>query len=127
MMKTSMSYFHTREIAVTETIVDTPLCGYHHAEGHSGRWKDCPRCCNDFETEMYVYYGTNEYNFAKLENPPAYDPTRCSKCGTVIVLSEGGYSRKGEEYWCGECTDSAIGNFFRRTRRSSRGPSAGRR
>ncbi len=28
-----------------------------------------------FETEMYVYYGTNEYNFEVLENPPEYEPT----------------------------------------------------
>lgn len=49
------------------------LCGYHHAEGHRGSWKDCSRCRREFETEIYVYYGTNEYNFEKLEDPPAYE------------------------------------------------------
>ena len=39
------------------------LCGYHYTEEHEGNWKDCPECRNSFETEIYVYYGTNEYNF----------------------------------------------------------------
>jgi hypothetical protein len=90
------------------------LCGYHHAEEHSGSWKDCSDCRADFETEMeiYVYYGTNEYNFIKLDNPPSYEPTKCSECGTVIVLSEGGYSSRGDEYWCEKCTDANIQNMF---------------
>jgi len=57
------------------------LCGYHHAEGHSGHWKECSQCREDTETEMYVYYGTNEYNFEKLENPPDYEPTKCQVWG----------------------------------------------
>jgi hypothetical protein len=80
------------------------LCGYHHNENHEGDWKNCPRCREDFETEMYVWYGTNKYNFEKLENPPAYEPTKCSRCGTVIVLSEGGYTSLGSKYWCEQCT-----------------------
>jgi len=80
------------------------LCGYHYAEGHPGRWQDCPQCKDDFETEMYVWYGTNEFNFEKLEDPPEYEPTKCSKCGRVIVLSEEGYSCRGDEYLCQDCT-----------------------
>ncbi len=82
------------------------LCGYHKNEGHSGDWKTCSKCREDFEheVEMYVYYGTNEYNFEKLKNPPKYKPTHCSTCGAVIVLSEGGYSTQGGEYSCGACT-----------------------
>jgi hypothetical protein len=97
------------------------LCGYHHAEAHRGRWKECSQCRDAFETEMYVYYGTNEYNFETLENPPAYEPTRCSRCGTVIVLSAGGYSMLGEAYWCADCTDAEIsgrGGGRRRRRRA---------
>ena len=52
---------------------------------------------------MYVWYGTNEYNFEKLKNPPAYEPTRCSECKTVIVLSQDLYSIKGRKYLCGTC------------------------
>jgi hypothetical protein len=81
------------------------LCGYHFAEEHQGNWKDCSECRDSFETEMYVYYGTNEYNFEKLENPPEYEPTRCSKCNSIIVLSEGGYLSKGDEYLCYECSE----------------------
>ncbi len=81
------------------------LCGYHYGEEHSGDWKMCPECREAFETEMYVYYGTNEYNFEKLENPPEYEPTRCAKCNTIIVLSEGGFSIKSEQYFCAKCSD----------------------
>jgi len=80
------------------------LCGYHFAEDHPGNWKDCPLCREAFETEMYVWYGTNEYNFEKLENPPEYEPTKCAKCGRGIVLGEEGYSIKGGEYHCEKCT-----------------------
>jgi len=66
------------------------LCGYHHTEGHPGDWTDCPKCRESFETEMYVWYGTNEYNFKKLPNPPAYEPTHCADCGRVIRLGRMG-------------------------------------
>jgi hypothetical protein len=80
------------------------LCASHHAEGHPGAWQDCARCRDAFETEMYVYYGTNDYNFTKLENPPAFEPTKCGKCRVVIKLGEGGYSMHRGRYWCGECS-----------------------
>jgi hypothetical protein len=80
------------------------LCGYHHIEGHEGDWKDCPECREAFETEMYVWYGTNEYNFEKLPNPPEFEPTRCSDCGRVIRLGEDGYSVQGGHYRCDRCT-----------------------
>lgn len=79
------------------------LCAHHHEEGHAGAWQDCPECREDFETEMYVWYGTNEYNFEKLANPPAYEPTTCAKCGKVIHLGEGGYSICGNDYFCIRC------------------------
>lgn len=79
------------------------LCGYHQAEGHKGNWKDCAECRQSFKTEMYVWYGTNEYNFEKLENPPAYEPTKCSRCGIIINLGTDGYSTLGDQYWCEEC------------------------
>ena len=79
------------------------LCGHHYAERHPGYWKDCPQCREDCETELYVYYGTNEYNFEKLENPPEYEPTRCVKCDTVISMGEDGYSISQEGYLCEQC------------------------
>lgn len=81
------------------------LCGFHYNEGHSGDWKNCPECRDSFPTEIYIYYGTNEYNFEKLEDVPDYEPTKCSKCNAVIVLSDGGYSSRGDEYFCARCTD----------------------
>lgn len=80
------------------------LCGYHHTEGHSGAWQDCASCRSGFETELYVHYGTNEYNFTKLQNPPSYEPTKCNGCGIVISLAEDGYSIQGSHYWCERCS-----------------------
>ena len=79
------------------------LCGFHSAEGHSGAWQECPRCRDEFETEMYVYYGTNEYNFEILPNPPQFEPTLCSKCKRRITLGEDGYTRRGAKYTCMTC------------------------
>jgi hypothetical protein len=39
-----------------------------------------------------------------FENPPAYLPTKCARCGIVISLGYDGYSTKGNEYWCEACT-----------------------
>lgn len=85
------------------------LCGFHSGEGHPGRWQDCPQCREAFETEMYVWYGTNEYNFEKLPNPPAYEPTTCHACGRVIVLGDGGYSMRDGRHFCGQCTAKEMG------------------
>jgi hypothetical protein len=84
------------------------LCGHHSTEGHAGRWQDCSKCREDIETEMYVYYGTNEYNFEKLADPPAFEPTRCCKCGRVIDLNMGGCSRSVAGYTCFDCLSPEI-------------------
>ena len=88
------------------------LCGFHYNEGHSGHWKDCPECRKAFETEMYVYYGTNGYNFEKLKNPPEYESTKCSQCDKVIALGEDGYMVKGGEYWCSKCSAADLPDFI---------------
>ena len=79
------------------------LCSHHATEGHEGRWQDCPVCRESFPTEMYVWYGTNEYNFAKLPNPPSHAPTTCSKCGRVINLATDEYSIQGGKHFCSRC------------------------
>lgn len=81
------------------------LCGFHEAEAHKGDWKTCVPCRTSFEAEMYVYYGTNEYNFEKLENPPSYEPTHCSRCDEIINLGEDGYSALGRKYFCMDCSE----------------------
>ena len=80
------------------------LCAFHHSEGHAGKWQDCAECRASFETEIYVWYGTNEYNFERLTNPPSYEPTQCDGCGVVIKLSEGGYSQGAKGTFCEKCT-----------------------
>jgi hypothetical protein len=76
------------------------LCSFHFNEGHKGGWQDCKKCRANFETEMYVWYGTNEYNFEKLGNPPKFKPTRCADCGRVIHLGTDGYSWSEGKYYC---------------------------
>jgi len=89
------------------------LCSYHYNEGHSGKWQDCEKCRAGFETEIYVYYGTNEYNFEKLENPPAFEPTHCAQCGTVINLGYDGYLQSGPKYYCESCGNKRIRDVIR--------------
>ncbi len=79
------------------------LCAYHVNEGHTGDWKTCKQCSTDFDTETYVYYGTNNYNFEKLENPPKYEPTRCVKCNKIINLGKDGFVAGKDGYTCMSC------------------------
>jgi hypothetical protein len=79
------------------------LCGLHFNEGHKGSWRDCKTCRKDIETEMYVYYGTNEHNFEKLADPPTFEPTRCAKCNKVIKLAEEGYTLSRGKTFCMTC------------------------
>ncbi len=97
------------------------LCGSHHVEEHKGGWKTCKKCRDDFEPEMYVWYGMNEYNFEKLPNPPAFEPTHCSKCGERIVLPDGGYSTLCGVYRCDNCpiTDKEREEIFREFKEKS--------
>ena len=88
------------------------ICGYHFEAGHDGPWKECQKCRKDINPELYAYNATNEYNFDVLENPPPFEPTKCSKCGQVIRLSEGGYSMKGGQYKCFKCTSADSPGVF---------------
>ena len=85
------------------------LCGSHHMEGHEGQWKTCSECREGVRTEMYVYYGTNSYNFEKLEHPPAFEPTHCDGCGAVIRLAEDGYSEGPSGTLCQTCSSKRLG------------------
>jgi hypothetical protein len=86
------------------------LCGYHHTEEHEGDWKTCKKCYDDFkhELEMYVWYGTNEYNFEKLPNPPKFPRTHCAGCDKIISLPDGGYTSLRDIYVCGECMEDGF-------------------
>ena len=65
-------------------------------------------CKAAFPTEIYVGYGTNEYNFEKLTDPPSYEPTRCNVCNAIIKLNEGGYSQGPKGMLCGKCTSKSF-------------------
>jgi hypothetical protein len=84
------------------------LCSAHYHEEHAGTWQKCTQCPQDYETEMYVWYGTNEYNFEVLKNPPQFKPTHCVHCKRVISLSEDGYAVANSKYYCEKCADEQI-------------------
>jgi hypothetical protein len=88
------------------------ICSAHFSEEHEGSWQDCKKCPEGVETEMHVYYGTNEYNFEKLANPPKYKPTRCTKCDRVIRLGYDGYSYGSDGYTCDKCSREKFGDAF---------------
>lgn len=79
------------------------LCSYHYCEDHEGNWQDCQDCREEFDTEIYVYQGTNEFNFEVLKNPPAYEPTHCKGCNRIIHLGDGGYTLASGNYFCMKC------------------------
>lgn len=80
------------------------LCGTHFNEEHDGHWKDCAKCRSMVDDEMYAYYGTNEYNFEVLDNPPSFELQKCYPCGTTIDRTLGGYSDGPEGLKCGPCS-----------------------
>jgi hypothetical protein len=83
------------------------LCGYHSAEGHAGSWQECTACRNGFETELFVYYGTNEYNFVTLEDPPSFTPTLCASCKRRINLGQDGHTvLPTGDHLCEACASS---------------------
>lgn len=85
------------------------LCSAHCAEGHEGHWTECKKCRDMISTTAeYVWYATNEYNFEKLQNPPAYDPIRCSKCDCMIRIGEDGYSVSSGKYSCARCSPFSL-------------------
>jgi DNA-directed RNA polymerase subunit RPC12/RpoP len=84
------------------------LCSYHHREGHKGSWKNCRLCRKSFKTEIFVWYGTNEYNFEKLENPPEFERTFCAGCGRVISLVDDAYMAADYRYWCETCAQKRL-------------------
>gem|GEM_PF-2220123 len=89
------------------------LCSYHFSHRHKGDWKNCAACRKSFEIEMYVWYGTNEFNISKLKDPPVYEPTKCIDCGGVIVLSSDHYARNADGYRCHNCSEIYSEKRFR--------------
>lgn len=79
------------------------LCGAHFSEGHDGKWQDWTECREGFEREMVAWYGTNEFNFEKRANPPAFEPTLCARYKSRINLGTDGYTINDNGYWCARC------------------------
>jgi len=60
------------------------LCASHMREGHKGQWQSCTKCREFCAAEMVCWYGTNEFNFEKMPDPPSFTPTHCAQCNAVI-------------------------------------------
>jgi len=75
----------------------------HFVEEHRGSWQDCKKCRRLIEPELYAYFGTNDYNFEKLANPPAYEPTHCTGCNKVIKLASDSYTLAKGGTYCISC------------------------
>lgn len=88
------------------------LCGYHNTENHKGNWKTCKRCLNSFDTEDYVWYGTDEYNFEKLPDPPKFEPTLCGNCKHIIKRSEEEYTLlPNGQFFCEICGTKQMNRY----------------
>ncbi len=46
----------------------------------------------------------------------AYLPTKCAKCGAVISLGYDGYSIKGDQYFCEDCSRKEMEDIHRQRR-----------
>lgn len=80
------------------------LCAFHFNMNHAGNWQDCSPCRENFDKmELYIYSGTNEYNFEVLDNPPHYKPTHCDDCSKVIRVGREGYSIIKKKTLCMDC------------------------
>lgn len=93
------------------------LCGSHWSEEHEGDWQTCEACRTAFATELYVWFGTNEYNFEKLADPPPFQPTYCASCHRRIRLGTDGYVIAAGTYLCESC---GVGDLPGRPRRRVR-------
>ena len=74
------------------------VCGNHHREHHNEtcKWQECHKCRQQFsDLESYVGQGTSYCNFAEdqWDNAPAFTPTHCAKCGTLVKLNSEDYTR----------------------------------
>lgn len=95
------------------------LCGYHADGRHEGDWRRCGLCRNEFPAEMVAYYGTNDYNFVKLQDPPRFEPTRCAACREIVRLARDSYMRDSDRYYCAVCARKKMTGSSR-TRQKSR-------
>jgi len=89
------------------------LCAFHKTGKHQGNnWQKCEKCKEGIETELYVWYGTNDYNFEKLKNPPPFEPKKCKNCSKTINLGVEGYLKRADgEYFCEWCEEIGLAEF----------------
>ena len=85
------------------------LCSYHYHNEHPGNWQNCERCKDDFEIENYVDYGTSDFNFEKLANPPKISIT-CANCKFESNSAQDFALQTSKGWYCGKskCQEAAM-------------------
>jgi hypothetical protein len=85
------------------------LCASHHREGHQGKWPSCQRCKDEYPVENYADFGTNDFNFEKLPNPPEISIT-CVHCGFKSGTVQDFACQTSRGWFCGkeECQKAAM-------------------
>ena len=89
------------------------LCSYHHNERHYGKWLDCKKCKKELELEHYADFGTNDFNFEKLKNPPKVKIT-CANCGFHSNTVQDFAFQTSNGWYCSKqkCQEAAIETKF---------------
>jgi hypothetical protein len=87
------------------------LCATHSRENHAGIWQECKKCKNEYPIENYVDFGTNDFNFEKLKNPPKVT-IKCVSCGFQSNTAQDfAYQTSNGWYCCKSKCQKAAMNF----------------
>ena len=95
--------FNTNSVSCHRNHDRYTLCSIHFHQAHEGTWQDCEECKKNMKPEIYIWHGTNEFNFEKLKEIPKFEPTKCLKCQRVINLGREPYAVIGDQYECFHC------------------------
>ena len=84
-------------------MIDIPFVVFifiRHMRGHGRIARNVKK---NMKPEIYIWHGTNEFNFEKLKEIPKFEPTKCLKCQRVINLGREPYAVIGDQYECFHC------------------------
>jgi hypothetical protein len=85
------------------------LCATHHREDHPGTWQKCQKCKDEYPIENYVDFGTSDFNFEKLKNPPKVT-IKCANCRFKSNTAQDFAYQTSKGWYCGrdKCQEAAM-------------------
>lgn len=85
------------------------LCSYHYHENHPGNWQNCEKCKDAFEIENHADFGTNDFNFEKLTNPPEI-LIKCANCNFQSNSAQDFAFQTSKGWYCDKkkCQEAAM-------------------